>query len=131
MPTGKRQSGYTYLLMLFIVAMAGYALAGLGGSWQAATQREMRREVEFVLDAYGNALAAYRLATPDGKSYRPQRLEELLDDTRSGVRRRHLRRLYANPLSGKHDWRTRRDALGIVGLCTPGPTPQCSAAEAV
>lgn len=124
MPTGKRrQGGYTYLLVLFVVAASGYGLALLGDAWRAAARHELALESEFVLDAYAAALESYRLATPDGKSYRPQRLAELLEDRRGGTLRRHLRRLYPNPQSGRQDWLLRTDALGIVEVCPPALNP--------
>lgn len=115
-PTG-RQGGYTYLLMLFVVAVAGYGLALLGESWYSAARRELAEQTEFALDAYARALASYRLATPDGASYRPRRLADLLEDRRSGSLRRHLRQLYPNPASGRQDWVVSVDGLGIVAVC--------------
>jgi type II secretory pathway pseudopilin PulG len=123
----RHQQGYTYLLMLFVVAALGTSLALLGETWRTATKREQRAELTFMLEAYGQALASYRRGTPDGSSYLPGRLQELLEDTRTGVRRRHLRRLYPNPLSGKADWILVRDELGIVGVCVPGTPRICSA----
>lgn len=127
-PTG-RQGGYTYLLMLFVVAVAGYGLAMLGESWYGAARRELAEQTAFALDAYARALASYRLATPDGASYRPRRLADLLEDRRSGSLRRHLRQLYPNPASGGQDWVIRVDGLGIVAVClaTAGkPELHCS-----
>lgn len=130
MPSGNgTQQGYTYLLMLFVVALFGYGLALLGETWRAIGQRELRLETEFVLESYTRALASYRTATPDGASYRPRRLEELIEDTRTGVKRRHLRRLYRNPMSGKFDWLLRTDALGVVAVCLPTREDQCSQAD--
>lgn len=131
MPTGSRraQRGYTYLLMLFVVATAGYALAQFGETWRAVARRDVQAEREFVLDAYAQALASYRAATPDGMSYRPRRIEELLEDTRTGVRRRHLRRLYPDPATGRPDWILRTDALGIVAVCLRNPVGSCSREE--
>ena len=127
MPNGKgRQQGYTYLLMLFVVMAMGYSLALLGERWHSSARREQALELDFVLDAYAQALASYRRATPDGLSYRPQRLQELIEDSRSGVRRRHLRRILPDPTSGKADWIIVRDELGIVGVCAQGQAGRCS-----
>lgn len=127
-PTG-RQGGYTYLLMLFVVAVAGYGLALLGESWHSAARREIAQQTEFALDAYAKALDSYRLATPDGASYRPLRLAELLEDRRAGSLRRHLRQLYPNPVSGRQDWVIHVDGLGIIAVCLAAagnPALRCS-----
>lgn len=130
MRTGRaRQGGYTYLLLLFAVAVSGYTLALLGETWHARSRHERQAELAFVLNAYQHALASYRLATPDGMPYRPKRLEELLEDKRSGPLHRHLRRLYADPLSGKQDWILKTDPLGITAVCTPQTGGKCTQTE--
>lgn len=121
-----RQRGYTYLLMLFVVATFGYSLALLGETWRVSARREQQLELDFRLTAYAQALSSYRQSTPDGLSYRPQQLQALIEDYRTGVRRRHLRRLYPNPVSGRLDWLIIRDELGIVGVCVPGDSRRCS-----
>lgn len=121
-----RQGGYTYLLMLFVVAVAGYGLALLGESWQVTADRERREELEFTLEAYARAFKSFHGATPDGMSYRPRKLEELVEDYRTGVRRRHIRRLYPNPLTQRLDWLLPSDELGIVGVCLRSQPEQCS-----
>lgn len=126
MRTGdRRQAGSTYVLMLFAVVLVGYSLALLGETWRATSERDVREEREFVLTAYAQALRSYRLATPDGLTYRPQQLEDLLDDSRGAVQHRHLRRLYRDPASNQLDWHVRRDSLGIVAVCPRGEASRC------
>jgi len=115
--------------MLFVVAFIGYTFALTGVTWGEANNREVREETEFALAAYGQALNSYRLATPDGRSYRPQRLEELTEDTRGGLKLRHIRRLYRNPATGQIDWSLDRDPLGIVAVCLPSNSQKCSIQE--
>lgn len=127
MPNGNiLQRGYTYIFMLFVVAISGYGLAQFGNTWQAAIRHEQREEQEFVLNAYAQAFASYRLATPDGSGYRPKNLTDLLEDKRSGVLHRHLRKIYPNPESGKSDWVLHKDVLGIVAVCSQSASPVCS-----
>lgn len=124
-----RQKGYTFLLLLFIVALSGTSLALLGETWRTTADRERRAELEFILAAFAEALASYRLATPDGMSYRPQQLDDLVEDKRAGVTRRHLRRIYANPLTSRTDWIVRRDQLGIRAVCLGGNAEMCAGDE--
>lgn len=127
---GKRhQYGYTYLLMLFVVALLGYTFALTGITWREGVIRDISDENAFILAAYAQALESYRLATPDGRSYRPQRLEELAEDNRRGSKQRHIRRLYKNPVTGRLDWIIERDELGIARICSPGSTHSCSVRE--
>jgi len=126
MPTGeharrprqhRRQRGFTYLLLLFIVAVTGVAAATLGMRWQTQAQREREAELLFRGLQLRSALQRYHDQSPDGQPRRPQRLEDLLIDSRGGPVRHPLRQLYPDPFTGRADWVLLRDADGgIVGL---------------
>lgn len=99
-----RQRGFTYLGLLFFVAITGAALAGLGQLWSTAAQRERERELEFRGGEIARAIARFAKATPSGMPRYPQTLEDLLLDVRGPKPLHHLRRAYADPFSGKPDW---------------------------
>jgi len=108
MPTGscglgRAQRGFTYLLVLFFVAISAAALATLGQAWQNAAERERERELEFRGSEIARAIASYRHATAGLAQY-PQTLDDLLEDRRSAVARHHLRQRYADPFTGQADW---------------------------
>lgn len=106
MPTGSarpRQGGFTYLGVLFLVALMGTALAGTGLLWATASQRARERELLWVGSQYAQALRSYYRASVGVAQY-PQRLEELLEDRRVPSVRRHLRRLYPDPITNSLDW---------------------------
>jgi type II secretory pathway pseudopilin PulG len=96
--------GFTYLWLLFVVALGGVALAALGQRQQTVQQREREAELRFRGDAIAKAIVSYMRQSPAGANSLPQRLEDLLEDRRSGAVQRHLRRLYADPFTGKADW---------------------------
>ncbi|WP_457420195.1 hypothetical protein [Roseateles sp. P5_E7] len=107
MQTGRgvrRQGGYSYLAVLFLVALTAAALASLGQAWSTAAQREKERELEFRGGEIARAIAAYARATPNPPQQYPRRLEDLLVDGRSFKPRHHLRRLYVDPFTGAADW---------------------------
>nr|WP_316641415.1 type II secretion system protein [uncultured Roseateles sp.] len=110
MPTGsrtRRQGGFTYIGLLLFLAISGAALAALGQAWTTAVQREKERELEFRGQEIAGAIQSYRLASPDQANQPPQfprSLNDLLVDGRGIKPRHHLRRLYADPLTGKADW---------------------------
>ncbi len=117
-PKPGRSRGFTYLWLLFVMALGGVALAALGQRQQSLQQREREAELRFRGEAIAKALASYARATPPGANPLPQRLEDLLEDRRSGSTRRHLRRLYADPFTGRADW-----ALQIGQISPAGPAP--------
>ena len=113
----RRPRGFTYLLLLFMLALLGAALAAWGTSWQVAAQRERETELLFRGGQIKEALQRFHEQTPSGQAPLPQALDELLADTRWPVPRHHLRRLYADPFTGQADWGLLRDASGgIVGV---------------
>ena len=53
---------------------------------------------------FRRAISEYYRSTPQATRQLPARLEDLLEDRRSGATRRHLRRIYLDPLTGKPEW---------------------------
>lgn len=47
---GRQQKGFTYLGLLFVVALMGIALAATGSLWVVERQREREQELLFVGD---------------------------------------------------------------------------------
>ncbi|NCT83204.1 MAG: type II secretion system protein [Comamonadaceae bacterium] len=106
MPTGEpaRQGGYSYLAVLFVVALTAAGLAALGQAWSTATQRERERELLFRGGEIARAIAAYAQATPNPPQQYPRSLDDLTSDSRGLLPRRHLRRAYVDPFTGQPDW---------------------------
>ena len=100
--------------VLIVSAVIGVGLAGLGQVWSVQAKRERERELLFVGDQYRAAILGYSSSTPAGKPRYPRDLEDLLDDKRHLVTRRHLRQLYPDPLTGKADWELVRGPDGLI-----------------
>ncbi len=96
--------GFTYVGVLIAVAVVGVALAGLGQLWSAQAQRERESELLFIGEQYRVAFATYVAATPPGKARYPRTLDELVEDRRHIVVRRHLRQVYPDPFTNAVDW---------------------------
>lgn len=150
------QRGFTYLMLLLWVVLAGVMLAALGTSWQQMSQREREAEWQWRGEQYKQALASYAktsalvlqqaasAALPSATlepavvpsamvgasgaaaaaapalapaAAGPMALNDLLEDRRSGRLVRHLRQLYADPLTPSGRWGLQRGADGrIVGI---------------
>jgi type II secretory pathway pseudopilin PulG len=96
--------GFTYLGVLFFVAIAAAALAALGQAWSTAAQREKERELEWRGGEIARAIASYAKTGPVPSGQYPQSLEDLLEDRRGVHVRHHLRRLYVDPFTLQPDW---------------------------
>lgn len=98
------QSGFTYLGVLFLVAVIGIVLASVGTLWSAAKQRERERELLFVGGQFRRAIQQYYEHTPGPVKQYPKSLEDLLQDSRHPVTRRFLRKIFTDPMTGKAEW---------------------------
>jgi type II secretory pathway pseudopilin PulG len=113
-----RQSGFTYVGVLLLVAIVGIALASTATVWHFQVQREKEAELLTIGNEFRLALDRYSAATLPGAGRRfPLRLEDLLLDERMAAKRRHLRRIYRDPMTGKEEWGLIRTADGqIIGI---------------
>lgn len=102
--TAARPRGYSYLAVLFLVALTAAGLAALGQAWSTAAQRERERELLFRGGEIARAIAAYAHATPNPPEQYPKSLDDLLIDRRSFHAKHHLRRRYADPFTGEANW---------------------------
>lgn len=116
-PPRKRPRGFTYLWLLFALALGSVALAALGEQELTRQRREREAELRFRGEAIAAALGRYAERTPVGRLPLPQQLDNLLDDRRFPQPQHHLRRLYADPFTGRADWEP------IWGLAAPAAAP--------
>lgn len=114
----RRQSGVTYVGLLFIVALAGVSLGGVASLWSLESRREKEKELLFVGEAYRRAVASYYENGPNGIKEYPQKLEDLVEDRRHPKPMHHLRRLYREPMSQTPDWILLRQQGRIVGVAS-------------
>lgn len=99
----RRQLGFTYLTVLFIVAILMTGLALLGEMWETKAKREKEAELLFVGNQYRRAITLFYEKTPGGVKRYPRTLEELLKDPRTPSVQRYLRQLYPDPM-GSSEW---------------------------
>ena len=111
---GTRQAGYTYLLVLFIVAGLGLLVAQTGLVWQQAAQRDREAELLVIGVEFSRALSSYVKAGADHSL--PESLQQLVEDRRGPVLVRHLRRIYRDPFTGQPVWGLEKAGGRISGV---------------
>jgi len=110
----RRSAGFTYLTILFIVAIMGGGLALVGKVWHTAAVREKEAELLYAGDQYRKAIERYYLSGP---GLYPGNLSDLLKDPRKPDTVRYLRRLYPDPITGKDEWGIlKAPGGGIMGV---------------
>lgn len=117
-----RNAGYTYLLVLFLVAGLGLLAAQTGVVWHQAAQRERETELLFIGTEFARALTSY--AKAGGDHVLPETLQQLVEDRRGPIAVRHLRKIYRDPFTGQPNWgleRTGGRISGIYSLATGTP----------
>jgi hypothetical protein len=118
MPIGElsKQTGFTLLGVLFLIAGLGVGLAALGTLWHSVNQHEKEVELLSIGHQYRRALQSYYQLTPGTEKQYPKHLKDLLLDPRFPHIVRHLRRLQADPLGGGAWVLLRNEEGGIIGL---------------
>jgi type II secretory pathway pseudopilin PulG len=124
----RREGGFTYLGLVILVTVIG--LVGAATLKVDALLRRASAEEDLLATgaAFSEALRTYAEATPKGQPPQPPSLQELLKDPRFPGVRRHLRKIYIDPLTGKTEWGIvwanpgeRRGVLAVYSLSKAKP----------
>ncbi|NTV70185.1 MAG: type II secretion system protein [Azonexaceae bacterium] len=116
-----RQAGFTFIGLLFAIAIAGIALAGTGILWHMESRREKEKELLFIGEEYRHALSSYYDKSPGVAKQFPEKLEDLLQDKRFPIPVRHLRRIYRDPMTLDGQWELIRQEGRIIGVASRSP----------
>ncbi|MNK73173.1 hypothetical protein D3C87_926660 [compost metagenome] len=109
--------GFTYLGLLFMIAILGTTLAAGGTLWSAAQQRENERDLLFIGAEFRKGIASYYERTPGTVKRYPLNMSDLLRDNRHLAMVRHVRRIYIDPMTKSQDWGiVRAPDGGIMGI---------------
>lgn len=106
MLTGEpmRQRGFTYLALLFVVAIMGVILTSTVMVWHTVAQREKEQELLYAGHAIRQAIGFYYEHTPGIAKQYPKTLEDLLQDKRQAGLARYLRKIYIDPITASKNW---------------------------
>ncbi|MFI4941515.1 MAG: type II secretion system protein [Burkholderiales bacterium] len=110
--------GFAYLSLLIVIAIIGVSAAATLQLGSILQRRAAEEELLAIGSEFRRALISYSSATPAGQPSVPPTLQALLKDPRYPNIRRHLRKLYFDPLTGNQQWGTVMsiDGKGIVGI---------------
>ena len=113
----RRHLGITYVAVLIVVGLLGLALGHAATLWGTVGQREKERELLFVGAQFREAIGRYYEGTPGTVKQYPQSLDDLLLDRRFPNVRRHLRKIFVDPMTGTREWGlVRGPGNGITGV---------------
>lgn len=111
-------AGFTYLsliILVAIIALVGATTLKVGSILQRS---KAEQELLNIGAAFSDALQSYADATPAGQPPQPRSLKELLKDPRFPGTRRHLRKVFVDPMTGKAEWGIvyLGDKVGVLGV---------------
>lgn len=111
----RSDSGVTLVLVLVMMTIIGLSLGIAGMSWSSLTRRAKEADLLWKGGQIRKAIGSYyRSAHGQGApNIFPSKLDYLLKDPRFLETRRHLRRLYSDPMTGK-DWVLIKDQGGRI-----------------
>lgn len=100
----RRAAGFSYVWVLGALATLSIGMAALGPAWSEYSKRQREQELLRVGAIYANAISSYYADSPGSLRTYPPSLESLLVDSRYIATRRHIRKLYADPLNPARPW---------------------------
>ena len=110
------QTGFTYMGVLMLIAIAGIGMAGVGLVWHQNAQRENEKELLFIGEEYRRAIGSYYESSLGAAKQFPLSLDDLLLDKRFPNAKRHIRKLYADPIARNTQWGLIKQQAQITGI---------------
>lgn len=119
----NKSSGFTYIGLLIMIAISGIALAGVGIVWHQDAQREREKELLFIGEEYRKAIGSYYENSPSGAKQFPKTLDDLILDSRFPGIKRHIRKLYVDPIVREEPWGIALQQGHIIGIYSLSKQP--------
>jgi type II secretory pathway pseudopilin PulG len=111
------QSGFVLIGMFMLIMLSSLVMAQAGMRWQTQVLREREQELIRIGRAYRDAIGRYYNQTPGIVKTFPPTLEALVNDERFPSPRRHLRRVYQDPITQSEGWGiVSAPSGGIMGI---------------
>lgn len=97
-------AGFTYLGLLIFIAIMGMVAAATVTAGSVMQRRMHEDELLRIGSQFQAAFKIYYESSPVGQRHYPSELIDLIRDPRYTSVRRHLRRIYVDPLTGRAEW---------------------------
>ena len=114
----RPEAGFTYVGLVIFVAILGLVGAATLKVDSLLRRAAAEQELLEIGAEYSEALRSYAAATPRGYPTAPPTLQDLLKDPRFPGTRRHLRRIYVDPVTGRQEWGIvwQGDKVGVLAV---------------
>ena len=114
----QAEEGFTYVGLVIFVAILGLVGAATLKVDSLLRRAAAEQELLEIGAEYSEALRSYAAATPRGYPTAPPTMQDLLRDPRFPGTRRHLRRIYVDPVTGRQEWGIvwQGDKVGVLAV---------------
>lgn len=114
MQAGESQGGVALVAVLFALALVALGAHAVMSVASRQTQRDREAQLQRVGTAFARAIQSYREASPGSMKSGPHTLDDLVVDRRFLGIRRHIRKIYPDPITQSLDWGLVRSADGAI-----------------
>ena len=113
----RTSAGFAYLWVLLLVAFMGVGLTVGVEIYTTAVRRDKERELLAIGRQFRGAIGGYyETQLVGGRREYPAELSALLRDNRSPDVKRHLRKVFVDPMTGNAEWGLLRVGGRIAGV---------------
>lgn len=114
----RNDAGFTYVGMVFFVAILGLVGAATLKVDTLLRRAAAEQDLLEIGAEFSEALRSYAAVTPRGYPTAPPTLQDLLKDPRFPGTRRHLRKIFVDPITGKDEWGIvyQGDKIGVLAV---------------
>ncbi len=98
-----------------MISISGVALAGVGQVWHTQNKRDKEQELLFIGQQFSNAIESYAKSSNGATQY-PVNLNQLLNDKRLPTTKKHLRKIYLDPMTNTINWGLVKEQGRIIGV---------------
>ena len=108
------EKGFTYPAALALIVIVSVSLMVVQKQWSTIVKRDREKELFFRAGQIVQAIGSfYNDSSKDSKQY-PRSLKVLLKDNRSLGLKRHLRKIYKDPMTEDGEWGIIYDGKGGI-----------------
>ncbi len=112
--TMSGEKGFTYLAALFLIVVVSSSLMVVQKQWSTIVKRDNEKELFFRAGQIIQGIESFYTNSPGDTTEYPRSLKVLLKDNRYPVLKRHLRKMYKDPMTQKGDWGIIYDGKGRI-----------------
>ncbi len=108
------EKGFTYPAALLLIVIVSSSLMVVQKQWSTIVKRDNEKELFFRAGQIVQGIESFYTNSPGGTVQYPRSLNVLLKDNRYPVLKRHLRKIYKDPMSKQTDWGIIYDGTGRI-----------------